>query len=107
MVRNKLVYKGPVKEVPNVPSGNWFRYIVRERLLRGLSRYPYTYSAYDERSQWIPDKMPPWNDVHTVPWDFHLVPPTKAIALGIVDVPETEGSDEPEGHIGPWGPPDA
>lgn len=106
-VDGKLVYSGPQKQVPNVPSGNWFRYIVRERLLRGLCRYPYTRQhARSHDVNWRPDKMPPWDDVNTIPQDHHLIDPQHLIGLGVVDVPQ-EQNFEPEGYIGPWGPPEA
>lgn len=95
---------GSVREVPNVPSGNWFRYIVRERLLRGLTRYPYVYSGKESDTKWLPDKKYPWDDVHTVPHDLHKMTSQQAIALEIVDI-HYEEPIAAEGHIGQWGPP--
>lgn len=103
-VRNRLVDDGPLREVPNAPSGNWFRYIVRERLLRGLSRYPFIYAAFEQKHYWYPDKMPPWDDIHIAPTDFADIPPKQLVALGIADV--LEQNFEPDGYVGPWGPPD-
>lgn len=104
-VRGKLRFDGPPREVPNVPSGTWFRYIVRERLLRGLCRYPYTKQhARSHDTQWHPDKMPPWDDVHTIPWDFNTIDPQHLIGLELVDVSHEEPDDR-IGNIGSWGPP--
>ncbi len=104
-IRGKLVYDGPLREVPYVPSGNWFRYIVRERLLRGLCRYPYRKDrARSVDTKWFPDRMPPWNDVHMVPQDIGAMKPEQAIALGLVAHPHTQ-PDPRLSDIGPWGPP--
>lgn len=104
-VRGKLRFEGPVREVPNTPSTNWFRYIVRERLLRGFCRYPYAHHrARESDPRWYPDKMPPWDDVHTVPSDIGKMTPAQAIALELIDVPH-EQPDQRLSEIGPWGPP--
>lgn len=104
--RGELVFDGPAREVPNAPSSNWFRYIVRERLLRGLCRYPYAvHQGRETDSKWHPDKMPPWDDVHTVPSNIDKIPPAQAIALGLVAIPHVQ-PDPRLSDIGPWGPPD-
>lgn len=103
-VRGKLRFDGPLREVPNVPSGSWFRYIVRERLLRGLCRYPTTQPKRDKNQHWNPDKMPPWNDAHLVPSDGFEIPPLMGLVLGLVEAPHAQ-PDPRLSDIGPWQPP--
>lgn len=73
------------------PGAQWFRYIVRERLMRGYNRYPHKQKGHDIQHgniHWEPDRKPPWPDVNFAPEDVHLVSIAQAIRLGIIDVPD-------------------